>query len=276
MANTNKRTNEGVKAAGEFIATTMEKIPEIAKDPDLKVAVINHLKETWLPLVRAGVRSKTSPYDSYKKSKGNAKTIRDTAIKEISKFTDLSPKSIEKLGTVIGGIASLVEKGEVKVPPTSIVDEDNFKVKIGGGVNLQENEYGGVGFGEWTDKDYGEYSLELQSVYGNLLNGFNAKARIPTGREGVDFTARASGDSKNFDIGVGGQWQVGDNGILSGEVGGNLDEQRAGVVYTTDLDKITEAFESLFRKRGGKVTKKRKKRKTKKYTKGCAVRTAKY
>ena len=29
-------------------------------------------------------------------------------------------------------------------------------------------------------------------------------------------------------------------------------------------------------KKGGKVTKKRKKRKTKKYTKGCAVRTARY
>jgi hypothetical protein len=49
-------------------------------------------------------------------------------------------------------------------------------------------------------------------------------------------------------------------------------EGRARLGYTTPLDKITE---SLFKK-GGKVTKKRKKRKTKKYSKGCAVRTAKY
>jgi len=52
-------------------------------------------------------------------------------------------------------------------------------------------------------------------------------------------------------------------------------EGRARLEYTTDLDKITKALLSG-QKRGGKVTKKRKKRKTKKYSKGCAVRTAKY
>ena len=237
MANTNKRTNEGVKAAGEFIATTMEKIPEIAKDPDLKVAVINHLKETWLPLVRAGVRSKTSPYGFYIKSKGNAKTIRDTAIKEISKFTDLSPKSIEKLGTVIGGIASLVEKGEVEIPSQEVVDREDITAQAGGYANIVDDIYRANLVGQ------------IKNPFG--IEGFTARGKV-----------EGSFDQPFENVNVEGSYQVGDASTLSFGVDPINESARLGFKTTW--------------KKGGKVTKKRKKRKTKNYTKGCVVRTAKY
>jgi len=240
VANTNKRTNEGVKAAGEFIATTMEKIPEIAKDPDLKVAVINHLKETWLPLVRAGVRSKTSPYDSYIKSKGNAKTIRDTAIKEISKFTDLSPKSIKNLGTVIGSIASLVEKGEVEIPSQEVVDREDITAQAGGYANIVDDIY------------RANLTGKLKDTFGSGID-VTGGVRTSYTPEGVSIDQA----SVSAEVPVYG-------GTLSAGLRGNLDEQQARLGYTLPL------------KKGGKVTKKRKKRKTKKYTKGCVVRTAKY
>ena len=109
--------------------------------------------------------------------------------------------------------------------------------------------------------------------------------------------AKASGPLSNIQRD---RWEAGVQNIPLGErgyvspyvKGRGSDVQQLGLTAGLDLEEygefsgtgsITPEGEGQARlgykatwKKGGKVTKKRKKRKTKKYTKGCAVRTAKY
>jgi hypothetical protein len=235
-----KRIKEGEKAFSQVLTNTIMTIPEFANSPDLKASVINYLKETWLPLARTGIRSKGSPYESYITGKSSAKTIRDIAIAEISKFTDLSPKSVKKLGAIVSGVASLVEKGQVEIPSQKIVNREDTTVEAGGYANIVDDIYRASLTGTFKD------------TFGS---GIDVTGGVSTSYtpEGVSIDQARIGAEAPF-LG----------GTLSGEVSGNPYEQQARVNYTLPL------------KKGGKVTKKRKKRKTKKYTKGCAVRTAKY
>ena len=254
-----KRLAKFEDASSKVIEETIRSIPELAQNyKSIKPFLTKIAKQAF----RTAASIDEEGHYKYRDVELGIKSFTQEAVDRIGKEFNLSKESVENVGAVIGSIATLAYKKELKVPPTSIVDEDNFKVKIGGDVNLQENKYEVTGLGKLTDEDFGTYSLEVQSAYDNLLKGFNAKAIIPTGIEGLDFTARASGDSENIDVGFGGQWQVGDNGSIYGEV-------------SPTSEKITVGGSVKFKK-GGKVTKKRKKRKTKKYTKGCVVRTAKY
>ena len=239
MAN-DKRITEGQKALGEALTSTIMAIPEFENSPDIKESVINYLKETWLPLVRTGIRGKEKPYYSYITGKSGAKTIRDIAIAEISKFTDLSPKSIKKLGTAIGGIASLVEKGEVKIPAQKIVDREDITIEAGGYANIVDD-------------------IHRASLTGTFKDTFGSGIDVTGGVE----TSLRKGTPSLDQASISAEVPV-YGGTLSAGLRGNLDEQQARLGYTLPL------------KKGGKVTKKRKKRKTKKYSKGCAVRTAKY
>ena len=147
---------------------------------------------------------------------------------------EIWPKSIKKLGTAIGGIASLVEKGEVEIPSTRLVDRNGFTVDAGGYANI-------------TDDIYRD----------NLAGQFEN----PLGIEGLTVRGKAEGsfDRPFENVNVGGSYQVGDSSTFSFGVDPINESARLGFKTTW--------------KKGGKV---KKKRKTKKYAKGCAVRTAKY
>ena len=110
------------------------------------------------------------------------------------------------------------------------------------------------------DGDDEEYSIEIEN--------------IPVGQRGR-VSPYATGRGQELqEVGLRAGYDLGEFGEFSGR--GSITpegEGQARLEYTTDLDKITKA---LLRKRGGKVTKKTNKRKTKKYAKGCVVRTAKY
>ena len=131
-----------------------------------------------------------------------------------------------------------------------------------------------------VDKPFG---LDIGEVYaeasGRPLSNIQ-RARWEAGVENIPVGQRgrvspyATGRGQELqEVGLRAGYALGEFGEFSGR--GSITpegEGRATLEYTTPLDKITE---SLFKK-GGKVTKKRKKRKTKKYSKGCVVRTAKY
>ena len=123
--------------------------------------------------------------------------------------------------------------------------------------------------------EYGKAYVEASGSASNIQRtGWEAGVEnIPLGRRGhVSPYIKGRGPDVQ-QLGLTAGYDLGEFGQLSAT--GSITpegEGRARLGYTTPLDKITE---SLFKK-GGKVTKKRKKRKTKKYSKGCAVRTAKY
>ena len=237
MANTDKRIYTGIKSLHSVLTDAFMSIPEFVNNPyaDPKEIITNFLEKSGKEIFRTAVRTKREPYqDFYLTSKNATKKLANMAVAEISKFTDLSPESIKKIGAAAGVSIEAFRKGEVEIPSTRLVDRNGFTVDAGGYANIPDDVY-------------------RAKLAGQIEN--------PLGIEGLTVRGKAEGsfDRPFENVNVGGSYQVGDASTLSFGVDPINESARLGFKTTW--------------KKGGKV---KKKRKTKKYAKGCAVRTAKY
>jgi len=229
-----KRLAKFEDASSKVIEETIRSIPELAQNYK---SIKPFLTKIATQVFRTAASIDEEGHYKYRDVESGIKSFTKEAVDRIGKEFNLSKESVENIGAVIDSIATLAYKKELKVPPTSIVNEDDFKVKIGGGINIAN---------------------DIQRA---RLTG---KIEDPFGIKGLTFTGEAEGsfDQPFENVNVGGSYQVGDASTLS-----------FGVDPTNESARLR--FKTTWKK-GGKVTKKRKKRKTKKYTKGCVVRTAKY
>ena len=237
----NKRVREGIKAAQKSVYTAMQSIPEFANNPDRAEEIaVKYLKEVWLPLTRAGLRLEEESYQDYLDRKANAKNTGREIAKTLGEQFGLSKKSTEIMYGVVAGAAKLAKDKEIEIPSTRLVDRNGFTVDAEGHANILKDSYGAKLTGTFKD------------TFGSGID-VTGGVRTSYTPEGVSIDQARIGAEAPF-LG----------GTLSGEGRGNPYEQQARLGYTLPL------------KKGGKVRKKTKKRKTKKYAKGCAVRTAKY
>ena len=140
---------------------------------------------------------------------------------------------------IVAGAAKVAFEGEAEIPPQTVTFTGG-DVTVGGSINPKKDEY----------RVTGDVNLDLDPF--GLKEGYlTGGATASSTSEGVSIDRARIGAEAPF-LG----------GTLSGEVSGNPYEQQARVNYTLPF------------KKGGKVKKKTKK--TKKYTKGCVVRAAKY
>jgi len=238
MASEKKRVATGLADLNDLFTETVMQLPEFVNNPE---AIPGYLKGAVKEIAGLGFKAKKEGYhDVYIPGKDFIRKQKHKLMERMAEETGLSTNSIEKLGTVIGGIASLVEKGEVEIPSQEVVDREDITVQAGGYANIVDDIY-------------------RASLTGKLKDTFGTGIDVTAGAE----TSLRKGTPSLDQASVSAEVPV-YGGTLSAGLRGNLDEQQARLGYTLPL------------KKGGKVTKKRKKRKTKKYTKGCVVRTAKY
>ena len=239
---TTKRIKERNKSLHRIITDVLMSTPEFVNNPDgaEKIAV-KYLKELWLPLVRVGVRRKDEPYQDYLTRKANVKNFGREIAEDFGEQFGLSEKSTKRIYGIIAGAAKLARDKEIEIPTTRLVDRGGVTVDAGGHVNTADNIYRSNISGKIEDP----FGIKGSAIRGEV------ETSLRNGTLSLD-QARIGAEAPLF------------GGTLSGEVRGNLDEQRARLGYTLPLSK------------GGKVTKKRKKSKNKKYAKGCVVRAAKY
>jgi hypothetical protein len=233
-----KRVTEGTEALRNVFTDVFMSMPEIVNNPDAdpKEIITNFLEKSGKSIFRTAVRTGKKPYGEYLKYKDATQDLAEKVTAEISKFTNLSSESIEKIGAAAAAGIKLLQKGELKVSPQTVTfNGDDVVVKAGGYVNPKE----------------GVYIADLAG-----------KIEDPFGVKGLDLTTRARvglerGTPSFRDASVGASYKVGDDSSIYGEV---------------SPERITVGGRLTFKK-GGKV---KKKRKTKNYTKGCVVRAAKY
>ena len=238
MASEKKRVATGLADLNDLFTETVMQLPEFVNNPE---AIPEYLKGAVKEIAGLAFKANRKGYHGvYIPSKDFIKKQKHKLMQRMAEETGLSTNSIEKLGTVIGGIASLVEKGEVEIPSTRLVDRNGFTVDAGGYANIVDYIHGVSLTGK------------LKDTFGSGID-VTGGVRTSYTPEGVSIDQA----SVSAEVPVYG-------GTLSAGLRGNLDEQQARLGYTLPF------------KKGGKVTKKTKKRKTKKYTKGCVVRTAKY
>ena len=235
MASEKKRVATGLADLNDLFTKTVMQLPEFVNNPE---AIPEYLKGAVKEIAGLGFKAKREGYhDVYIPSKGFIKKQKHKLMERMAEETGLSTNSIEKLGTVIGGIASLVEKGEVEIPSQEVVDREDITAQAGGYANIVDDIYRANLVGQ------------IKNPFG--IEGFTARGKV-----------EGSFDQPFENVNVEGSYQVGDASTLSFGVDPINESARLGFKTTW--------------KKGGKVTKKRKKRKTKNYTKGCVVRTAKY
>ena len=235
MASEKKRVATGLAEFNDFFTETVMQLPEFVNNPE---AIPEYLKGAVKEIAGLAFKANREGYHGvYIPSKDFIKKQKHKLMQRMAEETGLSTNSIEKLGTVIGGIASLVEKGEVEIPSTRLVDREDITVQAGGYANIVDDIYRANLVGQ------------IKNPFG--IEGFTARGKV-----------EGSFDQPFENVNVEGSYQVGDASTLSFGVDPINESARLGFKTTW--------------KKGGKVTKKRKKRKTKKYTKGCVVRTAKY
>jgi len=241
VANTNKRVDEGILAVQKSVYTAMQSIPEFANNPDrAKEVAKKYFKKLWRSLARAGIRAKGESYQKYLDRKWDVKnTGREIAITLGEQF-GLSPKSTKMMYGIVAGAAKLAKDKEIEIPSTRIVDREDITVEAGGYADVVDDIYRASLTGTFKD------------TFGSGID-VTGGVRTSYTPGGVSIDQAHIGAEAPF-LG----------GTLSARLRGNLDEQQARLGYTLPL------------KKGGKVTKKRKKRKTKKYSQGCVVRSAKY
>ena len=238
MANTDKRVDKGVEALHSVFTDALMTMPEFVNSPNFEKAMY-YFEKSGKEIFRTAVRARPEPYGEYLETKGTTKELADRVTAEISKFTDLSEESVKTIGAAAGAGIELLRKGEVEIPPQTVTFTGG-DVTVGGSINPKKDEY----------RVTGDVNLDLDPF--GLKEGYlTAGATASSTSEGVSIDRARIGAEAPF-LG----------GTLSGEVSGNPYEQQARVNYTLPF------------KKGGKVKKKTKK--TKKYTKGCVVRAAKY
>jgi len=232
-----KRVTEGTEALHNVFTHAFMSMPEFVNSPDLIKSVTDHLEKSGKEIFRTAVRTTPESYkDLYLDPKKGIKGLAKKVTAEISKFTDLSPESVEKIFAAAGAGIKLLQKGELKVSPQTVTfNGDGVVIEAGGYVNPKEDVY---------------------------IGDFASKIKDPFGVKGLDLTTRARvglerGTPSFRDASVGASYKVGDDSSIYGEV---------------SPERITVGGRLTFKK-GGKV---KKKRKTKNYTKGCVVRAAKY
>ena len=238
MANKkDKRVTEGTEALRNVFTDAFMSIPEFVNSPDLIKSVTDHLEKSGKEIFRTAVRTRPESYeDFYLDPKKDTKALAKKVTAEISKFTDLSPESVEKIFAAAGAGIKLLQKGELKVSPQTVTfNGDDVVVEAGGYVNPKEHIY---------------------------IADLASKIKDPFGIEGLDLRARARvglerGTPSFRDPTVGASYKVGDDSSIYGEV---------------SPESITVGGKLTFKK-GGKL---KKKIKTKNYTRGCVVRAAKY
>ena len=235
MASEKKRVATGLADLNDLFTKTVMQLPEFVNNPE---AIPEYLKGAVKEIAGLAFKANRKGYHGvYIPSKDFIKKQKHKLMQRMAEETGLSTNSIEKLGTVIGGIASLVEKGEVEIPSQEVVDREDITAQAGGYANIVDDIYRANLVGQ------------IKNPFG--IEGFTARGKV-----------EGSFDQPFENVNVEGSYQVGDASTLSFGVDPINESARLGFKTTW--------------KKGGKVTKKRKKRKTKKYTKGCVVRTAKY
>ena len=236
MASEKKRVDSGIAKLNELFDKTVRNLPEFVDNP---AAIPGYLKSVVQEVAGIAVKANREGYqDVYIPGKDFYKRKVQELTARMSEETGLSQESVKQLALVLGGAAKLALEGEAKIPPQTVTFKGG-DVTVGGYVNPKKDEYSATG----------EVNFNLDRF--GLKEGYlTAGATASSTPKGVSID-RASLRTEVPLLG----------GKLSAGVGGNLDEQQA-----------TLGFKTTFKK-GGKV---KKKTKNKNYTKGCAVRTAKY
>ena len=239
MASEKKRVATGLADLNDFFTKTVMELPEFVNNPE---AIPEYLKGAVTEIAGLGFKVNRKGYhDAYIPGLHFIRKQKHKLMKRMAEETGLSTNSIEKLGMVLGGAAKVAFEGEAEIPPQTVTFTGG-DVTVGGSVNPKKDEY----------RVTGDVNLDLDPF--GLKEGYlTAGATASSTPEGVSIDQARIGAEAPF-LG----------GTLSGEVSGNLDEQQASLGYTLPL------------KKGGKVRKKTKKRKNKKYAKGCVVRAARY
>ena len=241
-----KRVKKGTEALGKVIEQTMKSLPELAQNKD---ALKPFLESVAMEAGRLAVRSDETPYEEYKDVKSTLKTLVNTATDKAANELGLSASVANKLKLGIGGITELAVKGELEIPETTLYSGKSgsapYSVSASGYVNPERNIYDvktkatvQEPFKDMFGIEGGSVSLEAKSNYDRMLADFNIGASIPTGK------------TSDISFGV------------------SADPDRV-----EDTARARLGFSAKFKK-GGKVSKKKKKSKS--YAKGCVVRTANY
>ena len=128
-----KRLAKFEDASSKVIEETIRSIPELAQNYK---SIKPFLTKIATQVFRTAASIDEEGHYKYRDVESGIKSFTKEAVDRIGKEFNLSKESVENIGAVIDSIATLAYKKELKVPPTSIVNEDDFKVKIGGGINI--------------------------------------------------------------------------------------------------------------------------------------------
>ena len=204
---------------------------------DNPAAIPGYLKSVVQEVAGIAVKANREGYqDVYIPGKDFYKRKVQELTARMSEETGLSQESVKQLALVLGGAAKLALEGEAEIPPQTVT----FK---GGDVSVEAGGY--------VNPKEGVYRAD-----------FAGEIKDPFGIKGLDFTAGATAGLEQGtpfvkDPTVGASYKVGDDSSIYSKI---------------SPEKAIIGGKLTFKK-GGKV---KKKTKNKNYTKGCAVRTAKY